>query len=446
MNIIIAGDGDVGFHLAQMLSNEKHNITVVDPHQALLRRIENVSDLKTIAGDSTSTSVLQEARVANCDLLISVLKDEKTNIITSILGKELGARKTLARINNPEYLNDENRNMFKHLGIDIMVCPERIASQEIVKLLKQPAATEFFEFSGGKLMLFLVKLDDSALVIGKSLDQIAAENPNLDFRCVAIHRESRTIIPRGRDKFNAGDLAYVITKPSGVEDILRLGGKKQTAIKNVAIVGAGRIGRKTAALLQDNYNVRLIDFNRERCAREAENLKKTLVIQADARNVEMLEEEGIWSMDAFLALTNDTETNIFTCLIARKFGVQRTIALVENIDFIDISQRIGVDTIINKKIFTASYIARFTLGPEVTASRCLVGVDAEALEFVARSGSKITRKAIRDMDVPEGSIIGGVIRGNDSFIAIGSTQIQENDKVVVFTLPHEISRLSKLFQ
>lgn len=445
MNIIIAGDGDVGFYLARMLSIEKHNITIIDPHENLLRKVENSSDLMALAGNSTSIEVLENAEVRKADLLISVLKDERQNIITAILGKKLGAKRTIARINNPEYLKEENRKMFLTLGIDTMVCPERIASLEIVKLLRQPAATEFYEFSEGKLVLILLKLDSHSLVLGKSLDEIAKEYIRLDYRCVAIHRNSKIIFPRGHDVFQVNDLVYVVSRPQGMDELLRLAGKKQASIKNVMIVGAGRIGRKTAALIQSNFNVKLIELARERSISSAATLSKTLVINGDARNIELIEEEGIGKMDAFLALTNDTETNIFSCLLASRYGVPRTIALVENVEFIDISQRIGVETIINKKILTASYIARFTLGPQVSSTRCLIGIDAEAVEFIAKHASRVTKKPIRNLGLPDECVIAGIVRNGKAFIAVGDFQIQENDRVLVVVLPESIKAIQKFF-
>lgn len=445
MNIIIAGDGEVGFHLAKLLSNSNHNITVIDPREDLLSKIEDQSDLIEFVGDSTSFAVLEQANAKNADLLISVLHDEKTNIITAILGKKLGAKRTIARIDNPEYLTDASKAMFYEMGIDTLVCPERIASKEIIKLLNQPAATEIFDFSDGKLSLFLVKLDEKASVVGKSLDQVAKENPHLDFRAIAIHRNSRTIIPRGNDVFQLKDMAYVITRPEGVEHLLKLGGKEKIDIKSVMIIGGGRIGRKTAALLEYDKNVKLIEKDKERCMFLSDTLQKTLIINGDARSFELLEEEGIDRTDAFLALTNDSEINILTCMMAQKYGIKRTIALVENIDYIDISQRIGIDTIINKKLITASYIVRFTLGEGVTSSKCLIGVDADALELVAQPGSKVTKKPIYELDFPKNAIIGGVVRGDQSFIAVGSFQIKEYDHVVVFTMPDAVKSVTRLF-
>lgn len=446
MKIIIAGDGEVGFHLAQLLSDGTHDITIVDPQEDLLKRIEDQTDLLTIVGDSTSPSVLRQASVKDADLLISVLHDERTNIITAALGKKLGAARTIARIDNPEYLSDENRAMLTGMGIDVLVSPERIASQEIVKLLAQPAATEVFEFSGGKLILMLLKLESNARVIGKTLDQIARENANLDFRAIAIHRNSKTIIPRGSDTFQVDDMAYVISKPEGIDLLLELAGKEKTPVHSVMIAGGGRIGRKTAQFLEDEMNVKIVEHDRDRCIFLSEMLRKTLIINGDVRDFNLLEEEGIAHMDAFLAVTEDSEVNIISSLIARRYGVKRTIALVENIDYIDVSQRIGIDTIINKKLTTASYIVRFTLGEGVSSSKCLIGVDADALELTAQAGSKVTKKLIRDLEFPKGAIIGGIVRGEKSFIAVGSFQIQEGDHVVVFTMPETVKSVTRLFK
>ncbi len=445
MNIIIAGDGEVGFHLAKMLSGENHNITIVDPHQELLKMIETHTDLMTITGDSTSISVLEQANVRRADLLISVVHDEKVNIITCILGKKLGAKRTIARINNTEYLTAENRELMRSLGIESMVCPERIASKELVKLLNQTAATEIFDFSEGRLSLFLIKLDEKALVLNQSLNQIAAEHPKLNFRAVAIHRNNKTIIPKGSDEFKVGDLAYVITRPDGIDALLKLGGKQKQEIRNVMIVGGGRIGRKTARRIERDMNVKLIEMDKERCLSLIDQLEHTLIINADARDIELLEDEGIRNMDAFIAVTNDSETNILTCLLAQRFGVKRAIPLIENIDYIDISQSIGIDTIINKKLITASYIVRFTMDAEVTSIKCLSGIDAEVLEFVVKPGAYVTRRPINRIDIPKGSIIGGIVRGMQSFIAVGDFQIQEGDKVVIFALPEAISKVQDLF-
>ena len=445
MNIVIAGDGEVGFHLAKLLTDENHDITVVDPHTELLKLIESHTDLMTIAGDSTCISVLERANIKRADLLISVVHDEHINLMTCIIGKKLGAKRTIARVANTEYLLPNTMELFKSLGVDHMVCPELLAAEEVVSLLEQSAATETFRFSNGKLILFLIKLDEQAKVVGKTLDQIASEFPNLNFRAVAIHRNSKTIIPRGNDEFKANDLAYVVSKPDGIKTLMELGGKKPFEIHNVMIVGGGRIGRKTSVALANKYDIKLVELDKERCMLLTDELPDSLIINGDARDIELLRDEGIENMDAFIAVTDNSETNILTCLHARQFGVKKTIALVENIDYIDISQNIGIDTIINKKLITASYIARFTMGSSVASSKVLHGIDAEVFEFIVKPDSPITKKPIRKLKFPDGAIIGGIIRGDESYIAIGNFNIKPGDKVVVFSLPSAIHKVDRFF-
>ncbi len=446
MNIIIAGDGEVGFHLAKLLSGEHHNITIVDPHEELLKLIESHTDLLAVAGDSTSIQILENANAKRADLLIAVVHDEQINLLTCILGKKLGAKKTIARIKNAEYLSEANNKMFQSLGIDALVCPESIAAVELVRLLQQPAATEVFDFSDGRLMLFLVRLDEKSLVLNKTLNDIAVENPKLDFRAVAIHRQGKTIVPKGSDTFLLNDLIYVVTKPSGIDELFRLGGKEKHVIRDVMIIGGGRIGRETAKRLENNFNVKLIEIDKERCVHLSDMLQNTLIINGDARDTEILEDEGIRNMDAFIAVTDDTETNMFSCLLAKRLGVKRVIPLVENIDYIDISQSIGIESIINKKLITASHIVQYTMEAEVTAIKCLSGIDAEVLEFVVKPKSRITKGPIKKVKTPPGSLIGGIIRGDQSFIATGDFQIEEGDKVVVFAIPEAIYKVSTLFR
>lgn len=445
MDIVIAGDGEVGLYIAKELAAENHNITIVDPHEELLKMVESNTDLMTITGDSTSISVLENANVKKADLLISVVHDEKINIITSILGKKLGAKRTIARVNSLENLTKGNRKIYENLGIDSFVCPEDVAAQEIINLLHQTAATEIFDFSDGKLSLFLIKLEENAPVLNKTLNQIAEEYPHLDFRAIAIHRKSSTIIPGGDDMFLENDLSYVITKPEGVDELLKLGGKTKIDIKNIMIIGGGRVGRTASKKLEKKLNIKLFEIDKEKCINLTNYLEDTLIINGDARDIQLLEEEDIRSIDAFIAVTDNSETNIIACLHARKYGVKKIIALVENIDYIDISQEIGIDAIINKKLITASYIVKFTMGAEVTSIKCLSGIDAEVMELVAKPNSAVTKNPINKLKFPKGAIIGGIVRGKESFIATGEFQILECDKVVVFSLPHALHKVDKLF-
>jgi trk system potassium uptake protein TrkA len=445
MNIIIAGDGEVGFYLAEALVDSKHDITIVDPHKELLKMVEAHTDLMTIVGESNSVGVLKQANVDKADLVISVLHDEQTNILTAILAKKLGAKVSIARVNTLGHLQEEDKKVYEELGIDLMISPEDIAGEEVINLLEQPAATEIFDLSGGKLSVFLIKIEETAPVIHKTLNQIAKEAGHLDFRAVAIHRGDETFLPTGDTTFEPNDLVYVITKPDACNKLMELGGKKKVEVNNIMIVGGGRVGKVIAKRMEKEVNIKLIEKNKERCMNLTDLLDETLIVNGDARDINLVEEEGIGNMDVFIAVTNSSETNILTCLHAKKFGVKKTIALVENLDYIQISQSIGIDTILNKKLIAASHIIKYSMADEVTLLKCLSGINSDIVELVARHGSAVTKKPIRALKMPEGAIIGGIIRETESFIAVGDFQILENDRVVVFALPGMRYKVEKLF-
>ncbi len=445
MNIIIAGDGEVGFYLAEALVNSNHDITIVDPHEELLKMVESHTDLLTICGESNSVSVLKQANVNKADLVISVLHNEEVNILTAILAKKLGAKYAIARINTFENLSDENRMIYEELGIDYMISPEDIAGHEVIHLLEQPEATEIFDLTEGKLSVFLIKIEEGAPCANKTLNDIAAENSKLDFRAVAIHRGTETFIPTGNSSFLPNDLVYVITIPDALDQLLLMGGKQRVEVNNIMIVGGGRVGKVIAKRMESDLNIKLIENNRERCMKLTDFLDDTLIIHGDARDIDLLEEEGINNVDVFIAVTNSSETNILTCLHAKKFGVKKTIALVEQLAYIEISQNIGIDTIINKKLIAASNIIKHSMGDEVASLKYLSGINYEIVELVAKKGSVVTQKPIHALKMPEGALIGGIIRGEEAFIALGSFEIQEDDKVVVFTLSGVRSKVDKLF-
>ncbi|MBQ3710315.1 MAG: Trk system potassium transporter TrkA [Bacteroidales bacterium] len=445
MDIIIAGDGEVGLHLAEALVRDNHNITIVDPHEELLKMVESHSDVMTITGDSTSVSVLQRANVSRADLVIAVLHDEHINLLTGIVAKKLGAKKVVARVNTMENLDTNVWRMYQDLGIDGLLSPEDIAAQEIISLLKQNASLETYDFSGGKLKLFMVKLEQGAEIIGKSVGEVTEQYQHIDFRIAVIHRRQNTFIPQDDTVFQVADMVYVVTKPHAIKDIIRLSGKKQINIHNVMIVGGGRVGRITAKRLENELNIKILEISKERCMELTNALSNALVVNGDARNIDMLEDEGISNMDAFIAVTENTETNILTCLQAKAFGVKKTIALVENIDYIDISQNIGIDSIINKKLIAASYMVRYTLGAKVSTMKCLSGIDADIVEFEVRLGAAVTRKMIGRLAMPDDAVICGIVRDGEGYIATDDFEIQAEDRVVVLALPNAIPSVERLF-
>lgn len=448
MRIIISGAGAVGAHIGKMLSQGKHDITLLDPDEDKLRQIGANLDLMTLTGSGTSIRDLLNGGVKRADLFIAVAKLEETNITSAILGKQLGAKKTIARIDNNEYLYPDNLDYFNNLGIDYLIYPEKIAAREIISLINQTGSTEIVDFSNGKLTLFVIKLEESAPIINKTLSETAQEIERHEYRAVAITRNYKTIIPTGKDKFLPGDTVYVITNKTsdeGINELMEYSGKKLYDIRNIMILGGSRIGRATAKELGRQHNVKLIEINREKSYQLSNQLNNALVINGDGRDRDLLMEEGLSNMDAFIAVSGNSETNILSCILAKRMGVKKTFAEVENMDYITLAENMGIDTIINKKLITASRIFRFTMTEELTNIKCLTGTDAEVMEFEVKPNSKITQGSLKQINLPKDSIIGGVIRGETSFIANGYTMIKPNDKVVVFALPSAIEKISKFF-
>ena len=446
MKIIIAGAGEVGLHLIKMFSvGDEHNIVIVDIDAQKNQFIETHHDVLTVQGSATSISVLQEIGVASSDLFIAVTEKEETNITACILAKKLGVKKTIARVDNQEYLSYQNSKILSSIGVDQVTYPQQLAALEIVNLIRETGVTESFEFAGGKLSFFALKLDQSAQILGKTLQEVSNDK-YLDYRDVAIERNGKTIIPSGQDIFMLGDLIYVVSNKHGVDKIMENSGKKQINIKNIMILGGSRAGTRAAKELQDHFNVKLIDIDERKSLEIADKLSKTLVLNGDGRNTELLEEEGIKKIDAFVAVTDNSDTNIIACLLAKKLGVKRTIAEIENIDYIQIAENIGIDTIISKKYLAASSIFAETITAEVSSMKYLMGTDAEVLEFVVHKDSLITQKELMHIKFPKNAIIGGVTRNNESFIATGKTKIQAGDKAVVFALQEAVHDLEKMFK
>ncbi|HON54782.1 MAG TPA: Trk system potassium transporter TrkA [Bacteroidales bacterium] len=448
MKIIIAGAGEVGSHLAKMLSNEYHDLTIIDNDEARLNRVAESADVVTIFGSPTSISTLSKAGAASADLFIAVspAQEQDVNIISSLLAKKMGSTRVTARINNDEYLENDNKILFTEMGIDLLFYPEKIASHEIIDLLKQTGTSEFMDFSGGKLQLIAFRLDDGAPLIDKTIGELSSSNEEPLYRAVAVAREGQTIIPRRDTKFKEHDLVFVISKRAGVHEVMAYSGKNNINVRRLMIVGGGRIGEMVAKKLENSVDyIKLIELRKERCELLNEKLSKTLVINGDARNTDLLIEEDVNEFDAFVAVTSSSETNILSCVMAKKMGVAKTIAEVENIEYIKLAENMGVDAVINKKLITASRIFRFTLSNKVQSIKCLNGSDAEILEFIVNPNSLITKDKIRNLGFPKDAIIGGVIRGNHSYIALGDTEIKAYDRVVVFALPSALKKVNKFF-
>lgn len=447
MKIVIAGAGEVGFHLAKLLSYEYHDITLIDLAKDRLSYIESKLDIRTLAGDATSISLLKDAEVNNADLVIAVSSNETINITVSTLSNRLGAKKTIARINNSEFIYYKKEIDFKELGIDELISTELLATSEIRSLLSQAAFNEMHEFDNGELAMIGIILKKEAPFVGKSIKD-AATFSNINFMPVAIKNidSEQTIIPRGNTVFKAGDLAYFVTTKQGVNQLYKLTGKIKEHIKDVMILGGSKIGEKSAKeLCNKKFNVKIIEKDKDKAHELADNLPNALVVLGDGRDVELLDEENISTMDVFIGATGSADTNIMSCLIAKSKGVKKTIALADNVDYTKISQTIGIDTIINKKLLAASNIFKYIRKGDVIDLTTLTNLNVEILEFKVRENSLITKKAIKDLDFPIEASIGGVIRNGEGIIALGDFIIQPNDKVVVSCFNECIAKVEKFF-
>ncbi|HIZ85270.1 MAG TPA: Trk system potassium transporter TrkA [Candidatus Coprenecus stercoravium] len=447
MRIIVAGAGEIGSHLAKMLSMEFHEITVISQNEENLEKISSESDIVTVEGVSSSIDTLVKAGVQNADLFIAVNPDaeQDINIVSAVLAKKLGAKKVTARINNEEYQKNENRILFTDLGIDSLFYPEKIAATEIVNLLKQNTASEFMSYSHGKLQLIVYKLESCSPMVDRTVAELRESTQNL-FRTVAISRGNKTIIPRSATRFKLGDIVYLVSKKEGMEQALSLSGKSKVAIKNLMILGGGRIGEMVAkAMERQAENIKLIELNPAKCEHLSEALNKTLVINGDGRNSDLLLEEGLKDMEAFVAVTSSSETNILSCVVAKRMGISKVIAEVENFEYIKLAEEMGVDSVINKKLITAGKIFRFTLSNKVRSIKVLNGTDAVMLEFIVNTNSKITTGKLKDLHFPDDAIIGGYVRGNESFIADRESTIRPYDQVVVFANPDAVDKVDKFF-
>lgn len=446
MKIIIAGAGEVGSHLAKMLSEENHEITVIDDSEKRLDSLSASADLITIEGDITQFDVLKKANTNRSDLFLAVSPDENSNILSAMIAKQLGSKKVVARIDNSDYLLPGNKEIFVNMGIDYMFYPEKVAAEEVITLLGHTSTTEYVDFSGGKLALVAFKVEAGSELANHTLLEVTRSREKLNYRTVAISREGATIIPRGGDFFKIGDMIYVIVNQGSIPEVMNFTGKQQVDIKNLMILGGSSIGRRIAKALQSEINVKLVDYNPEKSYKMAEILDKTLIINEDGRKIEVMEQEELHNMDAFVALTGRAETNILAAMLAKRMGVKKVIAEVENLNYIGLAESIGIDTIINKKLTTASSIFRFTMNTDVQAIKCLNGCDAEVLEFITKADSIATKGKIKQINFPRQAIIGGIVRGGEAFIATGNTEIQPYDRVVVFALPSAIAKVGRFFE
>ena len=445
MKIIIAGAGAVGTHLAKLLSREKQDIILMDDNEERLTSLSSNFDLMTVVASPTSIKGLKEVGAGEADLFIAVTPDESRNMTACMLATNLGAEKTVARIDNYEYLLPKHKEFFKKLGVDSLIYPEMLAAKEIVSAVRMSWVRQWWEFCGGALVLIGTKMREKAEILNIPLHELGG--PEMPYHIVAIKRGSETKIPRGDDTIRLHDIVYFTTTRTYIPYIRKIAGKEEYAdIRNVMIMGGSRIAVRTAQYVPDYMQLKIIENDLSRCNRLTELLDdSTMIINGDGRDMDLLVEEGLKNTEAFVALTDNSETNILACLAAKRMGVAKTVAEVENIDYIGMAESLDIGTVINKKMIAASHIYQMMLDADVSNVKCLTFANADVAEFTVKAGSKITKHPVKDLGLPKGATIGGLIRQGEGVVVMGNTLIQPGDHVVVFCLNMMIKKIEKYF-
>lgn len=445
MRIVIVGAGAVGTHLAKMLSEENENVVLLDESEEKLGKMEALFDLQTIVGDPTKISSLQSANVNDADLFVAVTPDESRNMTACIIAHYLGAKKTVARIDNYEYLLPKHKEYFNSLGIDSLIYPEQLAAEEIATNIKYSWMRQMLEFGNGALVMIGVKIRSNAEIINIPFRELARDIP---YHVVAIQRGDETIIPRGNDVIQAEDLVCFMTTFDQIPYMRRITGKEEfSEVRSIIIMGGSRIAVRTARLIPENIKVKIIESDIKRCHKLLELVDdRVMVINGDARDPELLCSEGIDHTDVFMALSDNSETNILACLAAKRAGVSRAVSEVENIDYISMAESLDIGSIINKKKLAASTIFQMMLNTDVSSVKCLTFIQAVVAEFPVNEECLITKKPVKELGLPDGANIGGIIRNGKGMNVTGNTMIQIGDHVIVFCLEHVLKKLEKYFR
>jgi len=444
MRIVIAGAGAVGTHLAKLLSTENQDIVLMDADKEKLNFLGSNLEMMTMTGSCTSLKDLMEVDVDDADFFIAVTPDESTNITACLLAANLGAKKTFARIDNYEYLLPKNKEFFERLGIGSMVYPEMLAAKEIVSALKRPWVRQWIELCDGSIVLAGVKVRENSELVDKHLFDLS--NKDKKFHIVAIKRKNMTIIPTGKDQVLAGDIVFFTATRDNIDELPKTAGKASFEVKNVMIMGGSRIAIRTCQYLPDNTNIKLLESDKEKSYQLLEKLPKNVTVyHNDGRNAEFLLQEGIKDIDAFVAVTGNSEANILACMAAKRFGVRKTVAEVENMDYMSLAENLDIGSIINKKLITVGNIYRFLLSADVSNVKSLTIANADVAEIIARPNSQITKKEVKKLTLPKNVTLGGLIRNGEPMMIDGETLIEPYDHVVVFCLDDSLREAEKLF-
>jgi trk system potassium uptake protein len=448
VKIVIIGSGDVGFDLSSMLAGEKHDVTVLDPEQSSLNRTAEHNDILAIQGSGTSAVDLLRAGVDQCDLVIAATSLDEVNMMASMMSKRLGAKKVIARIRNEEFSLPGSPILPSDMGIDVVINPELSVATEIVQLVKRSAASDVIDLASRQMQVIGIRINQESPIVGISLIEYSQRNKNIDFRVVAIQRGGITIVPSGSERIRSNDHIFVISLSENIQQIIRSTGTSEQDVKKIMIAGGTAIGRKVAKLLcesRSDWNIKLIEPDYELSYQIASSNKRILVLNGDPTDPRLLASEGIMDTDVFIAVTNDEESNIISCLMAKHLKVRKVIAMVSKSDYIPLSQTIGLDSSVNKKLSASNEIHRLVRGGNLLNTAAMNGLDAEVLELKLNSKSRFINKPLAKLKLPHGCVIGGIISSGKAKVAVGSSIIQDGDSVLVFCQSHFIEEVSEAF-
>lgn len=446
MKIVIAGASAVGLHLARLLSRERHEITVIDDNAERLESLSDNYDLMTKETSPTLIDNLREVGTGDAGLFIGVTTEETTNIAACVFAHQLGARKTVARVSSYEKVEKRNRETLKEAGVDAVILPEMVAAEEITSSLKYSWVRQRWEVEESDLVMLGVKVRENCTLVGIALkDLCGTESPYI---IVAIKRGDETILPHGNDKVRPYDLVYFMTTTKHIAYIQQLVGKEDyPEMERVTMVGGGMTSLFTANLLPDNLSIKIIEKDKTRCNELCGLLdrRNVIIINGDGRDLSLFEEENIAMSTAFIALTPNADTNILGCLAAKRMGIRKTVAMLDNMGFLGMAESLDIGTLINKQSIAASYIYRMMLKGDVTAVKNLIEMGAEVAEFKVKKESRAARKPVRSIGLPEGVNLGGYVRGGASYLVNGNTELKEGDRVIAFCLGNELRELALMF-
>ncbi|HBW34276.1 Trk system potassium transporter TrkA [Desulfosporosinus sp. BICA1-9] len=443
MRIVIVGAGKVGFSLAQRLSEEGHEITVIEQDEERRLIVQNSLDVMTISGNGASPQFLADYGLVKADLMVAVTDRDEVNMIACMAARQAGIPRTIARVRNQEYAGENQLEFNKALGIDLTINPEMVTAIEISRILLTPAALDVEDFGDGKVRLLEVRIRAQSPFVNIQLKRLTLPDRIL---VVGILRQNRMIIPNGTDCLLPEDSVFFVGAQESIEEFSEQFAERKTKIQRVMIIGAGRIGRHLAKILDDvGMSIKVIEKSRERCNELAKSIDKGLVLCGDGTDIDLLIEEGVGETDAVVCLTSDDKLNLLLALLAKDLGTQKTIVRVGRGEYMSLMGKVGVDVILSPRLLTAGVILRQVRAGEVVAVSLLEGAKAEAMEIVVSAKSSIIGRKLKDARIPSNMLIGALLRGDELIIPNGYTILQPGDRVVIFTLPSSIKKITKIF-